>query len=63
MNIPYGYKLVNISNARQHDVYPSKERPYLAKDGIVVGQFNGKKPEVQRSTLGVGSGVFIAVWF
>ena len=42
--ILYGDKVINIRNGQRDDVYPTKDRPYLANgdSGMVVGQYKGK---------------------
>ena len=70
----YGDKVINVANSRRYDIYPKKEKGYLANGeiGIVVGQFKGSnwklkglpwKVEVEFSSqlgfkFGFGSGDF-----
>jgi UvrD-like helicase C-terminal domain len=43
--ILYGDKVINIANGPRYDVYPEKDKAYLANGeiGLVIGQFKGSK--------------------
>jgi energy-coupling factor transporter ATP-binding protein EcfA2 len=48
--ILYGDKVINVANGAREDVYPEKDRAYLANGeiGIVVGQYKGKSWKPKR---------------